>query len=367
MHTRLMNLAIGLLLALAIVELAVALVRRKKVHSLRDTASSIAMGIGQQTVNVYLASGFLGLYALVHGRFGVFTMDRGTWWHWVLLVLGCDLAFYTGHRTAHSVNLFVAGHVVHHQAEDFNLLSSLRQGWAAWVQMFPFYLPLAIAGFPLEMLVQGQVAIMCAQFLSHYGASRVDLGVLDRIFVTPRNHRVHHGFGPRYGGANCGGLLVVWDRLFGSYVEEDEADPVVIGNGLTLNFHDPIEAHVDYYRRIWFVARRRQGFGKVSIWFSSPAVLYRELRRLGYESPSALNRSAASRADARLVVVWVTVCIALFALHRAMYDHHGAIVRVATGASMLAALVVLGRLLSGWRPFAAARAQTAGRAEIEAA
>jgi alkylglycerol monooxygenase len=346
-----MNFVMVALLAMAALELAYGLRKKKGAHTLRDTASSVAMGIGQQTFNVFLVSGFLGVYVTVHARFGLFAVDPGTLWQWVPLVILCDLAFYTGHRMAHEVNIFVAGHVPHHQAEDFNLLSSLRQGWAAWIQMAPYYLPLAVLGFPIEMLIEGQIGIMCAQFLSHYGATRVRLGVLDEIFITPENHRVHHGHGPRYGGKNCGGMLVIWDRLFGTFAQEDPADPVQIGNGLQLDFHDPIEAHLDYYRRIWFVSKSRKGLvAKIAIWFQSPGVLYRELAALDYEA-TRLNRAPVTPADVRLVVASGLLSIGLFFVHRALFQHGDAIVRLATTASTIGSLVLLGRVLGGWLPF----------------
>lgn len=340
----------AVLLGLAVFELVFAVRAKKQVHSLRDTTSSIAMGIGQQTLNLYLAGLFLALYAFVHAH-APFAKSSGTWWHWVILVFGCDLAFYTGHRTAHSVNLFVAGHVPHHQAEDFNLLSSMRQGWVAWVQMFPFYLPLAALGFPIEMLIEAQIGVMCFQFLSHYGATSMRLGILDKIFVTPRNHRVHHGYGRKYGGKNCGGMFVIWDRLFGSFAEEEEIDPVKIGSGFAVNFHDPVEAHVDYYRRIAFVAKHRRGLGKLTIWFQSPGTLLRELARLDYE-PSALNRAPVTPLDARWIVAWAVVCLGVFVVHRALFEKSGTPLRIATGAATIGALFVLGRFLSGWRPLA---------------
>lgn len=193
MHSQLMNVIMPVLFAAAALETVLALRARRGVHSFRDTISSISLGIGQQAFNVYVAAGFLAVYVAAHRSLAPWHLSPRVWWHWVLVVVGCDLAYYVAHRSAHTVNLFVAGHVVHHQAEDFHLLSSLRQSWTAWMLMFPFFLPLSVLGVPLEMFVYGQAGIMVFQFLSHIGAVRPRLGVLDRVFVTPRNHRIHHG------------------------------------------------------------------------------------------------------------------------------------------------------------------------------
>lgn len=351
MHSRLMNVVMIALLALAALELGYTLVTRKAVHSFRDTVSSISLGIGQQALNVYLAASFLAVYALVHAKFAVAHLTPGVWWHWAVVVFACDFAYYCGHRTAHTVNLFIAGHIVHHQAEDFNLLSSLRQSWTAWIQMFPFFLPLAAIGVPLEMFVYGQMGIMLFQYLSHTGALDLRLGVLDRVFITPRNHRVHHGATHPYWGANCGGMFVIWDRVFGSFVEEDPRYPLRTGAGIKHNFYDPFEANLEYYRRIWFVSARRRGLReKLRIWFQSPKVLSAELTRLGYRErriPRDVNRAPIAPREKAWIVAALVVTLALFGVHRAAYERFPAALNAATGIGVFGALWLLGAMLSG--------------------
>lgn len=348
MHSRLMNYVMTALLALAVVELVYAWRAKKAVHSFRDTVSSISLGIGQQAINVYLAGFAFAAYAIVHQKYSVARADPRVWWHWVVLVFAADFAYYCGHRTAHNVNLFVGGHIAHHHAEDFNLLSALRQSWTAWILMFPFFLPLAVIGFPPEMFVYGQLGIMFFQFTSHFGLFRLRLGVLDRLFITPQNHRIHHGATAPYWGANCGGMFVLWDRILGTYQQERSDVPLRTGSGLTLNFYNPFEANVEYFRRIWFVAKRRHGIGKVAIWFQSPDVLATELDRLGYEEAARRDvvRTPPTLRERIAIVGALVLSIALFGAHRALFDKHPPVVNALTGAAVFSALWGLGFLLS---------------------
>jgi sterol desaturase/sphingolipid hydroxylase (fatty acid hydroxylase superfamily) len=351
MHTRLLNFVMIVLLALATLELVYSLVAKKGAHTFRDTVSSISLGVGQQALNVFVAATFLSMYAAVHATVAIGHGDPAVWWHWVLLIFACDFCYYVGHRAAHNVNLFVAGHIVHHQAEDFNLLSSLRQSWTAWMLMGPFFLPLAVVGVPLEMFVKGQVGIMLFQFLSHTGVTRIRLGILDRLLITPKNHRIHHGDRAPYWGANCGGMFVIWDRILGTYVEEDPNVPLLAGSGIELNFHDPFQANLEYYRRIWFVSARRRGiWQRFRIWFQTQQTLADELERLGYvelRPAQAVNRAPLERKEKVAIGLVLVGVIGVFAAHRALFEGRPLLVNLATGALVFAGLWLLGALLSG--------------------
>lgn len=346
---QLMNLVMALLTGAALLELCWAWISRKPVHTFKDTLSSLSLGIGQQAINVFLSASFLAAYVWVHEHLAIGQADTGVWWHWVLFILACDLCYYTGHRQMHRRNFFVAAHVVHHQAEDYNHLSAMRQSWTAWMVVFPFFLPLAIAGVPVEMFAIGQIGIMCIQFLSHNGVFRGRLGPLEKVFVTPANHRVHHGFNMPYLGANCGGMLVIWDRVFGTFVEEDPQIPILMGSGFSTNFYDPIEANLDYYRRIVFVMRHRKGLGKLGIWLQSPRVLIEELRRLDYEGrvlPEPLNRSVLSARGKAVAIGALVATIVLMYAHRLLFEQTSLALSLVTGACVIAGCWGLGRLLS---------------------
>jgi len=348
-RSTLMNATMGLLAVFATAELLYALVARRGVHTFRDTLSSLGLGIGQQAINIYLSATFLGLFALVHERFALVSLDMQTWWHWLLFVPACDLSYYVAHRAMHTINFWVAAHIVHHQAEDYNHLSAMRQSWTAWIVNFPFFVWLALF-VPLEMFVVGQLGIMFLQFLSHNGLYMGKLGILDRIFVTPANHRVHHGINGPYLGANCGGMFVLWDRVFGTFVEEDPDIPIEMGAGLKVPFYDPFEANLDYYRRVWFVMRHRRGLGhRLAIWLQSPETLFAELEALDYERhhpPREVERGPLSPSDKALAGGALLASVAALAWHRGGFADHSLLVQLISGAVVLGAVGVLGHVLS---------------------
>jgi alkylglycerol monooxygenase len=178
----------------------------------------------------------------------------------VLALLLVDLGFYVWHRMSHRVSIFWFGHAVHHTSEEFNVSVAIRaSGWALFTQRF-FFLPLAFLGVPIELVV---FADGFSNLYTLWVHTRVvgKLGVLERILVTPSNHRVHHARNPEYLDKNFGAIFVVWDRLFGTYaVETDDAPPVY---GLRV----PFESHNITWARFFFLfeigerMRRARGLG----------------------------------------------------------------------------------------------------------
>ena len=148
-------------------------------------------------------------------------MDPHKWWTWVILFFADDLAFYWYHRTSHVVRVFWASHVVHHSSEHYNLSTALRQPWVPMTAL-PFWLPLCLLGYKPWMIVLAQSWNLIYQF----GIHTERIGTLPRpiefIFNTPSHHRVHHGANEIYLDRNYGGILIIWDRLFGSFQGETE-------------------------------------------------------------------------------------------------------------------------------------------------
>jgi sterol desaturase/sphingolipid hydroxylase (fatty acid hydroxylase superfamily) len=199
-----------------------------------DAAASLAMGLGNRAVG--LLTGFikLGLFYAV-AQYAIFDIPWA-WWSLALCFLGEDLAYYWFHRTAHERRWFWASHVVHHTSQHYNLSTALRQTWTGAIGLaFIFWLPLILLGFPPEMVLMFQAFSLVYQFWIHTEA--IDrLGPLEWILNTPSHHRVHHATNPKYLDANYAGVLIIWDRLFGTYVREEERPTYgVISNIATLN------------------------------------------------------------------------------------------------------------------------------------
>ncbi len=198
--------------------------------SLKDSAASIAMGLGSLVVTAAtkVPEYFLYLFANAHSLFKI----PVTWWSWLLLVILDDLCYWVYHASSHKVRLFWASHVNHHSSEHYNLSTALRQSWTKQFVTPWFWLPLAILGFPAWMIVTQQALSLIYQYWVHTEAIRT-LGPLEWVLNTPSHHRVHHASNGRYLDKNHAGTFIVWDRLFGTFEREDE--PVVYG--LTKNIH----------------------------------------------------------------------------------------------------------------------------------
>lgn len=204
----------------------------------RDTAASLTMGIGSVVINGatagLIASVFFAVYALSPFRLGY------EWWVFVLCFLLEDLAYYWFHRISHENRWFWASHVVHHSSRFYNLSTALRQTWTGKLTLgIVFWLPLVFLGFPPEMVFLFMGTSLLYQFWIHTEAIG-RLGPLEWVLNTPSHHRVHHAVNPRYLDANYAGILIVWDRLFGSFVAEEADDPPVYGLVKNIGTYSPM-------------------------------------------------------------------------------------------------------------------------------
>jgi sterol desaturase/sphingolipid hydroxylase (fatty acid hydroxylase superfamily) len=198
-------------------------------YELRDTRTSLTMGLGNVGINVvwklFVVTVYAALYELTPLR-----IPADAWWAWVLLFFLDDLAYYWFHRVSHENRVFWASHVVHHSSEHYNLSTALRQTWVPMTYM-PFWLPLPLLGFPVWMILLAQSWSLIYQFGLHTERIGRLPRPLEAVLNTPSHHRVHHGANEQYLDRNYGGILIGWDRLFGTYEPEDER----VRYGLTTN------------------------------------------------------------------------------------------------------------------------------------
>jgi sterol desaturase/sphingolipid hydroxylase (fatty acid hydroxylase superfamily) len=196
----------------------------------RDTLASLGMG----AVNVLISIAGKALHFAVLAavaRWAVFSI-RPSWWSWLLLLLLGDLAYYWFHRLSHDVRILWAAHVNHHSSERYNLSTALRQSWTTPFTLMLFYWPLALLGFSPAMILTGIAINTLYQFWIH--TEVIDrIGRLEAVFNTASHHRVHHGSNVQYLDRNHGGILIIWDKLFGTFTPEHEP----VRYGLTRNIH----------------------------------------------------------------------------------------------------------------------------------
>ena len=221
----------------------------------RDTFASLAMGVGNVGIAAVTKGGAVGLWFLVY-QFRLFDPGSG-WKAWLLLIVAEDFCYYVFHRASHEIRFFWAAHVNHHSSQHYNLSTALRQSWTTPITGPIFWAPLALLGFHPAMILTAQAISLIYQFWIHTEwIGR--LGPLEWLLNTPSHHRVHHGANVQYLDRNYGGILIVWDRLLGSFEVEDEP----VRYGLTRNIRSFNLLHIAFHE--WLAmgrdALRAQGW-----------------------------------------------------------------------------------------------------------
>ncbi len=257
--------AIPIFFLLMGVELVVARRQGRRLYRFNDAISDLGCGISQQVGGAFLSVITIGSYIWIYENIRLFELPLDAWWTWLIGFVLYDLCYYWLHRKSHEVNILWAGHAPHHQSEEYNLAVALRQGLFQNPFTAPFYWPLAVLGFhPVLFLVVGQI-ITLYQFWIHTRTIK-SMGPLEWLFNTPAHHRVHHGRNPRYLDKNHAGTFIIWDKLFGTFQQEDE-EPVY-GTIVPLRSWNPLWAQVQYLVHLWKEARRSANRRDlIRIWF----------------------------------------------------------------------------------------------------
>ncbi len=268
-------------------------IRKKiKLYRLNDSITNISLGIGQQITGIFMKTalffGYLHLYD--HYRF---TTLETTITMWFILFIGVDFFYYWFHRMSHEINALWAAHIVHHQSEEYNLSVALRQSWFQNAFSWFFYLPLAFAGFHPVMFLTISSFNTLYQFWIHTRTIG-KLGPLEWILNTPSHHRVHHGSDPRYLDKNHGGSLIIWDRIFGTFKEED-TEPHY-GITTPLKSWNPVWANLHYWSELFRLAAGSKGIkNKILVFIKPPGWRPDELG--GYMSPKEIDDSVYHKYD----------------------------------------------------------------------
>ena len=260
--------AIPIFVISIIAELLIAKLRQQKLYEAKDTAACLGMGIGNVIIAALVKSVTIGLLFIAY-EYRLFEIPANAWWAWVLLLFAEDFCYYWFHRFHHEVRLGWAAHVNHHSSQYFNLAVALRQSWTTPLTGFVFWMPLALLGFHPLMIVTQQAISLLYQFWIHTETIR-RLGPLEAVLNTPSHHRVHHGANPQYLDKNYAGILIIWDRLFGSFEPEQEkvryglVHNIQTHNPLRIAFHEWAAMIGDSLRARGLRGRLRQIFGRPS-------------------------------------------------------------------------------------------------------
>ena len=250
--------AIPVFLLMIVLELGYGLLKGNNTYRVNDSINSLSMGLlSTVTKFVFLNIGAL-VFAQISREYAIWSFDINSLGHWLLAILLYDFLYYWFHRISHERQFFWGSHVVHHQSEDYNLSTALRQTSTSFATTWVFYIPCFFLGMPISMFVSIASAHLIYQFWVHT-QHIPKLGIFEWFMVSPSNHRVHHAQNADYIDKNYGGLLIIWDRLFGTFKAEEEHQQAIYGIRVPLRSWNPIWANLHIFaamlRDIWHTQR----------------------------------------------------------------------------------------------------------------
>lgn len=270
-------LAIPFFLMFMLLEYYISKRKNKKVHQFGESIANVNVGIVERISDLLTTGSFFFVFSWLNRNFAIFDIENN-WITWVLLFLATDLMWYWYHRFGHQVNLFWAAHIVHHQSDDFNYTTAARITVFQAIARGLFWSILPIIGFKAEMVTVFLLVHGTYPFFTHTQLVG-KLGWLEYILVTPSHHRVHHSSNPEYLDKNYGDMLIIWDKLFGTFAEE-KTEPKY---GLTkpLDSHSFLWQHFHYVLELLVAFRLAKGFRqKTKVLLGSPNDIDPRIRTL---------------------------------------------------------------------------------------
>jgi sterol desaturase/sphingolipid hydroxylase (fatty acid hydroxylase superfamily) len=270
----LIALAVPFFLAAIIIELFVNWRKRTGYYRSNDAINSISAGMLDTTLGYFTKVLPMIGWGFALQNLSLFEMPL-SWFDaslpglalWALAAIAWDFLYYWFHRFSHEISILWAAHAVHHQSEDYNLSTALRQTSTGFLFGWVFYLPLFVIGFPLEIVLTVNAVNLLYQFWVHTQLIR-RLGPLEHVLMTPSHHRVHHAQNERYIDKNYGGMFIIWDRMFGTYEPESDEEPVIFGIRKPLESWNPFWANLQVYDYLLFDARKAKRWrDKIGVWF----------------------------------------------------------------------------------------------------
>ncbi len=258
--------------------------RNARVYRFTDAITDLSCGVGSQVTGIVLRTAVLGAYVYAYDHWSFVHFAPGSPWPWIIAFVGVDFMYYWWHRLSHEVNFMWAAHIVHHQSEDYNLAVALRQAWFTSLTGIPFYLPLALLGVGPVPYTASIALSLLYQFWIH--TELIDrLGPAEAVMNTPSHHRVHHATNLEYLDKNYAAILIIWDRMFGTF--EPEKAPCVYGITKPFGSFNPVWANFHYWKEIGGLARRCSGIDVLLAAFRRPG-WDPKTRRI--ELPPGVNR-----------------------------------------------------------------------------
>ncbi len=283
---------------------------KKGVFRLESSISNLSIGVWERFCYLFSAGLFYELFVWVHVKFSLATIPSN-WFTWIIMLLATDFVWYWYHRLGHEVNIFWGAHVVHHQSEEFNLTAAARITLLQSLVRTAFWCVLPLVGFHPDMVISVLLIHGAYSFFTHTQLVG-KLGFVEKILITPSHHRVHHASNPEYLDKNYGDIFVFWDKLFGTFKEEDT--PVNYGLVKPLGSHSFLWGHFHFYLELIEAIREKPDWkDKLALVFGAPASLdekYVEAARHRYGIHSS-SRPLNGKAKLYLVIQMLLALLGL--------------------------------------------------------
>jgi sterol desaturase/sphingolipid hydroxylase (fatty acid hydroxylase superfamily) len=245
---------------------------RRQVYDWRAYFASLGDAIGRLFINRVVGFGIAGTVFALVARVRIATIPMDRWYSWLALLLALEFFYYWMHRADHRVQWLWATHAVHHSTNAYNLSAAYRLGWTSGLSGGAlFFTPLVFIGFPVQAVLGAAALNLLYQFWLHTELIP-RLGPLEWFLNTPRHHRVHHARNPEYIDKNFGGVLIVFDRLFGTFATEVSDAPLEYGLVHRVTSYNPIRIATHTWMRLWQQLRAATGLRQAArVLFGPPA------------------------------------------------------------------------------------------------
>lgn len=249
--------------------------KNKEVFEYGSSISNISIGITERFINLFVAGFFYNIFVWVYDNYRLLDIAN-TWYTGFALLLVADFVWYWYHRLGHQINIFWAAHIVHHHSEEFNFTAATR---ITTIQAFirtPFWCILPLVGFHPNQVMVILVVHGAYSFFTHTQVVNAPKW-MEKVLITPSLHGVHHASNQKYLDKNFGDVFVFWDKIFGTFMQEQEKPTYGITH--SLNRHSFLWQHFHYYFEIFEAARRENSFkNKLKIIFGNPGVIDQNIR-----------------------------------------------------------------------------------------
>ena len=278
MHFNIMGLAIPFFTGFILLEYYISKKKGHAYFNLHNSIANISIGITERLADIMVAGFFYLVYDNLQKKYGLFHIKTGLFL-WVLLFIFTDFIWYWYHRLAHEINILWLAHVVHHQSEDFNYTVSARITVLQAVIRTGFWCVLPLIGFPAGMISCMLLIHGLYPFFIHTRLTG-KLGILEYILVTPSHHRVHHASNDIYLDKNYGDVLIIWDKLFGTFQKEEADEVPVYGLTQPLKTYSFLWQHFHFLVELGLAVKSKKSFKeKIAVIFDRPEKLDPSLRK----------------------------------------------------------------------------------------